>query len=73
MKTFWKKIKGWLCGWKFWVTLLIVIVCTVLFGSFAANFGGILFGWLSTFIGWIGAALKWLAGVINFFGWNGML
>lgn len=69
----WKKIKGWLCGWKFWVALLAIIILTVLFGSFFANIGGIFFGWISTFIGWIGSALKWLARVINFFGWNGMI
>lgn len=69
----WDKIKGWLCGWKFWVTVICIIIGTVLFGSVIAQLGGILLGWLSTFIGWIATAFKWLAGVLNFFGWNGML
>lgn len=72
MKNFFKKIKGWLCGWKFWVLFLVIIVGTVLFGSFVLNWGSVIFNFFATFMGWIATAFKWLAGVLNFFGWYGI-
>lgn len=69
----WKKLKGWICGWKFWLTLLIIIIGTVLFGSVVAQWGGIFFNFISKIFSWLGTAFNWLAKVLNFFGWNGML
>lgn len=72
-KKFWAKIKGWLCGWKFWVVLVAIIIGTVLLGPVVAEFGGVILGWIAWLIGAISDALKWLAGLLNFFGWYGFV
>lgn len=58
---------------KFWIILLIIIACTILFGSFASQIGSYIAQFFSTLWNWIGTGLRWLADVLNFFGWNGML
>ena len=68
-----KRLKSLVCGWRFWMILIIAVVGTVLFGSVIAQWAGIFFTFLGTVMNWIGKAFSWLAGVLNFFGWNGML
>ncbi len=48
----------------FWV--IVVIVLVVLVGTWPLSI-------LGTIFDWIGTALKWLAGILDFFNWNGLV
>lgn len=58
---------------KFWIILLITIVFVILCGSFASQIMSYVADFFGTIWRWIASALRWLAGVLNFFDWNGML
>lgn len=48
------------------ILAILVIVLVVLVGTWPLSILSMLFEWL-------GSALKWLAGILDFFGWNGLL
>ena len=48
------------------ILAILIIVLVVLFGTWPLSILGKLFEWF-------GIALKWLAGILDFFGWNGIV
>jgi len=51
---------------KWLIYTILIIILVVLLGTWPLSILSIIFEY-------IGIALKWLAGVLDFFGWNGLI
>lgn len=48
------------------IIIALIVILVVLFGTFPLSLLGKLFNWISI-------GFNWLAGILNIFGWNGII